>query len=187
MPANHRALYALSRFFFAQTGAEMQSAWALLEGAPAVDDWDSVEYGFNRLFVGPAALSAPPYASVYLDGTHRQVMGQTTTRIRELYQALGLASPWLNKIPDDHLALELDALWQVLDTYQRLPGEPLRQAAAYLCRHLLRWVPRFVEQVRHADAVHPALLYVTDRLLETLQAEDTRASAPASGLAPCAA
>ena len=187
MPANDRALYALSRFFFAQTGADMQAAWALLEDAPVVDNWDSVEYCFNRLFVGPATLSAPPYASVYLDGTHRQVMGQTTTRMRELYQALGLTSPWLNKIPDDHLALELDALWQVLDTRQRLSGEPLRQASAYLCQHLLRWVPRFVEQVSHADAVHPALLFVTDRLLETLQAENARATVPDSAPAPCAA
>lgn len=185
MPANDRTLYALSRFLFAQTGSEMQTAWTLLEDAPVVDDWDNVEYCFNRLFVGPGTLSAPPYASVYLDGTRRQVMGLTTTQMRELYQALGLASPWLNKIPDDHLALELDALWQILDTHRRLPEEPLRQASAYLCQHLLRWVPRFVEQVHRADAVHPALLFVTDQLLETLQTESARTAVPASS--PCVA
>ena len=172
MSANVHALYALSRFFFASSSKELQSAWSMLEDAPVVGDWDGVEFCFNKLFVGPAALLAPPYASVYLDGTHRQVMGQTTIRMRELYQVLGLGSPWLNKIPDDHLALELDALWQVLDTHKRIHEGQLKQVSDYLRRHLLSWVPRFVEQVRNADAVHPALLFVTDRLLETLQAEN---------------
>lgn len=178
MPVNARALYALSRFFFASSGTELQSAWSMFEDAPVVEDWDNVEFCFNKLFIGPACLSAPPYASVYLDGANRQVMGLTTTRIREFYQMLGLASPWLNKIPDDHLALELDALWQLHCAYQSVPDEQLKQVTDYLREHLLCWVPRFVEQIRSANEVPPALLFVADQLLETLQAEHACTAVP---------
>ncbi len=61
----------LRDFFFSVHGREMAAAVSQLEKvsfpAPEVTDWEAVEYDFNRLFVGPMALEAPPYASFYLD------------------------------------------------------------------------------------------------------------------------
>lgn len=161
-------LQALSRFFFAATGAELRAAYLALAAAapapaPTVDDWSAVEFCFNRLFVGPGALVAPPYASVYLDGPH--LMGAATETMRALYALLGLTSPWLNKIPDDHLALELDALWQLETAQHQLAAPELDQMRAYLQAHLQAWVPGFTARIEAAEAVPPAITYVVERLM----------------------
>jgi TorA maturation chaperone TorD len=38
--------------------------------------WEGAEFVFNRLFVDPAALQAPPYASYYLE-PEQQLMGKS--------------------------------------------------------------------------------------------------------------
>src|SRR5690349_17543560 len=109
MSTSTTILQQLSRFFFASNTTEMMTSYgelALLFPVPAVDDWSAVEFSFNRLFVGPRALLAPPYASIYLDGDNTRLMNESTMKIRQLYELVGLVSPWLNKIPDDHVALE---------------------------------------------------------------------------------
>ncbi|MFW6241995.1 MAG: molecular chaperone TorD family protein [Thermodesulfobacteriota bacterium] len=79
---------ALRDFFLAGDGDALKKAFAILapsfdREAPFVEDWEAAEFVFNRLFVGPAALEAPPYASVYLD-EEPVVMGQTTRNVREM-------------------------------------------------------------------------------------------------------
>jgi putative dimethyl sulfoxide reductase chaperone len=57
------------------------------------------------LFIGPFELSAPPYGSVYLDAEN-QVMGESTIRVRRIYEEANLRIN--QKEPADHIAIELE-------------------------------------------------------------------------------
>ncbi len=62
---------------------------------------------FNRLFVGPDRLLAPPYETVYRSND-RVLMQADTMIIRNFYAEAGLEVAHLNQVPDDHIAFELE-------------------------------------------------------------------------------
>lgn len=157
----------LSSFFFASDARGMKAAYDELADdfpAPTVDDWSAVEFSFNRLFVGPRALLAPPYASIYLDSDNTRLMGEATMQIRQFYGLLGLVSPWLNKIPDDHIALELDALWQIEAALRDSDSPQLRDMREYLVNRLQSWAPKFCARIQSIDDVHPSIIHVAKTL-----------------------
>jgi TorA maturation chaperone TorD len=161
-------LAALQSFFVAAHGDEMAAAYEELalvadEPAPYVDDWRQVEFAFNRLFVGPKSLLAPPYASVYLE-PEPQLMGRTTLQIRELYTLLDLSSPWKNVVPDDHISLELDAYRQLLAAEAVTNAPELELARSYLATHLRGWLPSFIARIQEAGVTPPAIWFVAARL-----------------------
>ena len=113
-----RPALLLRDFFAARTREELRAAYAALaahmpDGFPPLGDAEAarLEYAFNRLFVGPDALPAPPYASVYLDADPLH-MGPSTLDMRALLHSLGLAAPHDGQ-PDDFLPYELEA-WHAL-------------------------------------------------------------------------
>lgn len=166
-----QSIQHLSEFFFASDAKGMKAAYielARIHSAPTVEDWSTVEFSFNRLFVGPRALLAPPYASIYLDNDANRVMNETTMQIRQFYGLLGLVSPWLNKIPDDHIALELDALWQIETALINSDSPQLQDMHEFLLAHLQQWVPKFRQRIRAIDDVAPAVLHVVNVLNQTL-------------------
>jgi putative dimethyl sulfoxide reductase chaperone len=103
-----------------------------------------------RLFVGPFALLAPPYGSVYLEG-ERRLMGDSTLAVGECYQEAGLeVAAGFNGTPD-HIAVELEFMhFLVVKELDALSAEQLDRAQnfrqkqrAFLKRHLAAWVPDF--------------------------------------------
>lgn len=170
----HAAAEALRDFFLAAGSAELRGAYERLADAgadpPPVEDWDELEFAFNRLFVGPRSPVAPPYASVYLDG-QALLMGSTTLTIRHMYYALGLTSPWENSLPDDHLGLELDAWRQMQCAASAVESEELRELQDFLQDHLRKWVPLFAARVREAGDLPPALLFVVSLLEDVAHLE----------------
>ncbi|MCA2000862.1 MAG: molecular chaperone TorD family protein [Chloroflexi bacterium] len=166
-----RTIEFFSRFFFASNANEMRGSYLALAEilpAPIVEDWAAVEFSFNRLFVGPRALLAPPYASIYLEGHEAKLMGESTLQVRQLYEMLGLASPWKNKIPDDHIAFELDALWQAASALEHVDSPQLRDVYDYLLNRLHSWIPKFVARIQSIDDVHPAVLFVAQTLKDVI-------------------
>jgi TorA maturation chaperone TorD len=162
----HNRLAALRDFFLARTGEDLAVACAGLaedggDGASlrqlGAMDWESAEFAFNKLFVGPMALQAPPYASYYLE-PEQQLMGESTIRVRRLYEMVGLVSPLQGRLPCDHLGVELDATLGMLAMAERSEAEEPRLVWKYfLHEHLKVWLPRFLHQARNADAGHPAV------------------------------
>lgn len=136
--------------------------------APAVEDWQEVEFAFNRLFVGPAALEAPPFSSVYLDG-ESLVMGKTTLEVRQMYGTLGLESPWRNSLPDDHISLELDAALAMNHIAERTEQIEMQELRERFMKHMETWVPLFAERILQAPSSHPAINYVVKCLSSWLQ------------------
>lgn len=133
-------------------------------------DWREVEYDFNRLFVGPAAIPAPPYASAYAE--EPLLMGKATLEVRDAYHALGLVVPNKNATPDDHLAYELDAAAALGSISGDEAIGPLR--TWFIGDHMSGWIPHFAEAVRKQKDVSKPVLMAVKALtswLESAQAE----------------
>ena len=67
---------------------------------------EELEADYRRLFVGPGAISAPPWESVHVDD-EGLMFQEPTMSVRHAYGEFGLQAPALNKEPDDHMGLEL--------------------------------------------------------------------------------
>lgn len=180
---NQTTLLALRNFFLARSGQDLAAACASLTGdkmttqdLTALSDryWEEAEFVFNRLFVGPMALQAPPYASYYLE-PEPQLMGKSTLMVRRLYEMAGLVSPLQGRLPDDHLGVELDAALGLLTLVERCDAEEPRALWRYfLHEHLASWVPRFLSQARKAETGHPAVDLALDRLEAWLKDQGTK-------------
>lgn len=163
-------LTLLRDFFLIRSGQNLAPACMALAGNSPADaqmeqtDWDEAEFAFNRLFVGPMALQAPPYASAYLE-TEPRLMGESTLKIRRIYEMSGLVSPLQGRLPDDHIGVELDAALGLSCLAQDLDAEEPRALWAYfLHEHLSAWLPQFIDRARRAEAGHPAVELALDHL-----------------------
>ena len=126
--------------------------------------WDparlgTLEWDFNRLFVGPGEMLAPPWESVHRSKT-RLTFQEPTLQVRELYQRFGVEAPAVHREPDDHLGLELAFMATLSDL---AAGAAARDDAAQLAAgfqtqkdflqdHLLAWAPACLGLVeKHAE------------------------------------
>lgn len=156
----------LHAVFAARQGKALVAAChALLACEGSTEQDAALEFAFNRLFVGPDAVPAPPYASVYLDADPL-LMGKATTAMRELLHSLGLTVADSGQ-PEDFLACEIE-VWLVLVRLLHTASPETRQAVqdalVWLTEeHLGRWLPFFLARARAAGP--PTLLFaVLDRL-----------------------
>lgn len=114
-------------------------------------------HDYNRLFLGPQRLLAPPYESAYCN-LERLTMQEETLSVRKAYAAAGIEIRDKNRIPDDHAAYEFFFLAWLMDGAIQAPTEAdyedcMAHHDAFLREHLLRWFPRHLEDVRrHASS-----------------------------------
>ncbi len=94
---------------------------------------------FNRLFIGPYRLPAPPWGSVYLD-SENVIFGNETLELREWMRKNGLVLNLPEKEPEDHFGLILLML-----SFAVQQGIADDQIDELLSHHLLSWAPRFLE------------------------------------------
>jgi TorA maturation chaperone TorD len=171
-------LSGLRDFFLARTGKDLCAACAKLSinsdpqffpGTLATDDWEAAEFVFNKLFVGPKGLQAPPYASYYLE-PEPQLMGNSTLRVRRLYEMAGLISPLQGHLPCDHLGVELDAALSILTMAEHSKADEPRALWRYFLNdHLKVWLPLFLDRARQANDGHPAVDLALNRLQAWLE------------------
>ncbi len=126
--------------------------------------WDpaglgALEWDFNRLFVGPGEMLAPPWESVHRSKT-KLTFQEPTLQVRELYRRFGVEAPAVHREPDDHLGLELAFVATLSD---QAAGAEGRGDAAHLAQcfqaqrdflrgHLLAWAPACLALVeKHAE------------------------------------
>ena len=147
---------ALRDFFSAGCATEIADAVPALCAGRTLgeDEARELEYEFNRLFVGPQAVPAPPFASIYLE-KEPQLMGRSTLEIREFYLGLGLVVPE-GGAPDDFLPYELDAwarLFMVeLGEENDEARQTLHEAREWLVQeHMARWLPAFLERAAQSS------------------------------------
>lgn len=110
---------------------------------------------FDRLFVGPGHLLAPPWESVYLS-QEKLMFGEETLAVRAFYARHGLQFVRKNKEPDDHLGLELIFLGELNTKAAQAAAENKKEDLEYLnseqkkfiTEHLLRWLPALRQDIQ---------------------------------------
>ena len=112
---------------------------------------------YAELFVGPRPPLAPLYESVYL-GSPSRLFTEQTMSVRRFYERCGLAVVKDGKIPDDHIAYELE-LMATLVSREADAIEAGRTAAVlelqrlqreFLVVHLGGWLGPFASRIAKA-------------------------------------
>ena len=144
----------LSRSLTALCSPAAEAADFMAAALQTLEGFEELVIDHARLFVGPFALLAPPYGSVYLEG-ERRLMGESTLAVGECYQAVCLeVAAGFNGTPD-HIAVELEFMhFLVVKELDALSAGQLDRAQnfrqkqrAFLERHLAAWVPDFARSV----------------------------------------
>lgn len=159
--------------------AEIQVNRLLEQLNAAPDALGKVNDDYARIFVGPAALPAPPWESVYRD-RKRMLMTVTTLSVREYYRAYGYEAQQYLHVPDDHLALELDFLsalaQEALDARAAGNEDAAQQAfeagTSFLNAHLALWIDGFAADLREHDG-SPFYCAAADALAAFVAADRT--------------
>jgi len=117
---------------------------------------EELNLDYTRLFIGLAKTLSLPYESVYLGKDHI-LFESYTLEVREFYQQFNLRVDQTNKIPDDHIGLELyfcASLCQMCADALELGGNQLplhdkyhRALKQFLSGHLLQWIDLFIPDV----------------------------------------
>jgi len=131
---------------------------ALLEAAPG--QLAELDDEYARVFVGPKALPAPPWESVYA-GKRRLIMTEDTLAVRNAYRAQGFEPALGRRVPDDHIAIELDFMANLaLRAFEAAQqgkavecAEALDASRAFLAEHLTQWTGDFIADLEaHAES-----------------------------------
>ncbi|WHY84281.1 molecular chaperone TorD family protein [Neobacillus novalis] len=155
MPANVDALFEIKKEV---TFKELLGQ--LHEGGKILDDFfqhlnleqiKREQQEFQRLFIGPGPLGAPPWESYYRS-REQLLFEEWTYQIRERYHRFGLQYCKENNEPDDHLLLELEFMVYLSDlclfaTKDHRLDKLLATQISFLEEHLLIWIPYFCEKV----------------------------------------
>jgi TorA maturation chaperone TorD len=124
------------------TDSELAKAVALIN--EGLQSSDTMSEAYQRLFVGPAHLFAPPWGSVYLD-KESVMFGDSTLRLRAWLAEQGIQAEPVENEPEDHIGLMLMlTAWLITNKPETLND--------YLAEHLFPWVGRYIELLtEHAD------------------------------------
>ena len=144
---------------------------------------------YTRLFIGPMSLVAPPWESVY-GQKDAMLFQESTLEVRNTYRQYGLIPEGYPHVADDSLALELHFMALLaqrgLDAFYAGKNDELTAdltgSSDFLKKHLLVWVPKFLERMKGAKTsiLYPQMCLVLDEFLrkdaetvkEVLQAMD---------------
>ena len=137
------------------------SELAAVEGRAALLEAARDEY--VRLLVGPGALPAIPWEAPYRTG-EPTVFQEGTLAVRAAYRARGVQPKKLQRVPDDHVALEcafmaLEArrsLAQLIACDVRALAAGLRAQQSFAVEHMAGWLGEYAKGLRRSAT---AVLY----------------------------
>jgi TorA maturation chaperone TorD len=112
---------------------------------------------YAELFLGPRPPLAPLYESLYRGFSHR-LCTETTVQVRSFYERQGLMVTRYNRVPDDHIAYELEFMAYLCEKELRAFAESAVEAAYdsqkvqldFIVTHLGKWVALFAARVSQA-------------------------------------
>lgn len=159
-------IQALKNIFVSSNDHELLRGFLELKSDLKVSQ-DSLEADFNRYFIGPDSPIAAPYASIYLD-KQEAVMSQSTEKVRELYDLMGLKNPLKGTQPEDFIGLELDAYYQLLFLEKQKNISYLHDLRLYfLFEHIQKWIFEFVEKIQSYEKEPSAAMHLIAQELKS--------------------
>lgn len=134
----------------------------VLEGINLLQDLEKediveAKYDFNRLFIGPSMLLAPPYESVYRR-KERVLMQRETLMIRNFYAGAGLAVLKQDQEPDDYIGFELEFICYLLhklinEEEEKKKGKWFELYGSFMKHHFLTWVDlHCIDVTKHSES-----------------------------------
>ena len=142
---------------------EARSALSLMVDALKNGRDGNLTWEYRRLFIGPAALPAPPWGSVYTD-RECVIFGDATIKLRVWMREHGIARTNDEKTPEDHIGLMLALMAHLARTQPVCLDD-------YLQNHFLTWAPHYLAELEKA-AEHPfyqGLAQLTRATIEGVQ------------------
>jgi TorA maturation chaperone TorD len=135
-------------------GAEFAEGARRLGVAFAAEGVEGLLVDYTRLFLGPVDAKARPYGSVWL-GPDELTMQESTMALLALYEEGGFEMAEDFRELPDHLAAELEFLYQLLFRESRAkpgngtgePGDPVVLRKRLLEEHLGKWIGPFSRAV----------------------------------------
>ncbi len=117
---------------------------------------DILKKDYNRLF-GVLKLASPFESSFQESAYFRKV--NYVQDVTEFYNSYGWKSKLRDKIPDDHLGVELLFLTRLIEKYITLEDESCRremrkEVKRFIRKHLLTWIERWNDQVQENARTH---------------------------------
>ena len=110
-------------------------------------------YDFNRLFLGPGNLLAPPYESSYRN-PEGLLMQKETMDVRKFYSAVGVGVKNRNSQPDDSLALQFEFVCYLLfRAASHINNEPdktnyyMELYLQFIEEHIGKWIFKHCQDV----------------------------------------
>lgn len=123
------------------------------------DATEQLKIDYTRLFIGPYAMLAPPYESVYLSEGYK-IMGECTMQVVEIYRKAGFElSEEYNDAPD-HIATELEFVYILMSKIEEgnLSGDATVSARyqgllyELIMNHLSHWIDELTDRIlKHAE------------------------------------
>jgi len=121
----------------------------------SIIDIQELQVEYARLFVGPFKLPAPPYESVYRIESKGFLMGDSTLKVKKMYQEEGLDLPKSTYILPDHIVVELEFMAYLAEeealTWEKMSEDKakyyLKKQNTFLTEHLTKWIPQFAKAV----------------------------------------
>ena len=107
---------------------------------------ESAGQAHQRLFIGPYALPAPPWGSVYLD-KESVVFGDSTLALRQWMRENHIEPLLTQAEPEDHIGLLLMMCAWLAENSPSLLNE-------FMAQHLLPWSGRYLELLQQKSE-HP--------------------------------
>lgn len=114
---------------------------------------EQMKVDYAALFIGPFALPAAPYGSVYLD-RNKRIMGDSTITVLQLYREAGLKIDV--KDAPDHIAIELEFIHYLyaMEAEAIQNGDPKKATrmaslrSHFLTTSLAPWVHPFCQSIK---------------------------------------
>lgn len=126
---------------FGDDSSRKEAARLIADGV-RLDDGEALAAEFARLFVGPHALAAPPWGSVYMD-RDKVTYGRTWLALRDFMRANGIVSLYEEREPEDQFGRLLT-----------LCSEVARSRPGLLCEllgdHVLCWSGHYLDAFEDA-------------------------------------
>lgn len=122
------------------------------------DIFQSLEQTYVRLFINSReGVAAPLYASCYepgnAPGDDASLMGPPAVMMKERFESKGLSLGDHINDPPDHLSIELEYLYFLLEKgWRDTDASLLDEAAAFGGQIMLPWVIRFQERLEAAES-----------------------------------
>jgi TorA-specific chaperone len=113
-----------------------------------------LEQGYVRLFVNAKeGIAAPLYASCYEDETDPHLMGAAAVQMQRILMDLGISIGDDVNEPPDHLSIELEVLYYMLNQAEG-PDQriSITKAADFAAESMIPWINTFYQRL--VDEVH---------------------------------